>query len=85
MISSFLIKLLRCPGILALGELKTYGAALEMFLQQIAAHHILNKNKAVEVFLTSAEVSSLTLQHDLKSQQSCVNMETSLQDAITPA
>lgn len=48
-------KVIKQLGILALGELKTYGAALEMFLQQIAAHHILNKNKAVEVFLTSAE------------------------------
>ena len=45
-----------CPGVLALGDWKPYGAALEKFLQQVACHSLLSKNKAVEDFLTSAEV-----------------------------
>uniref|UniRef100_A0A3B4A859 Uncharacterized protein n=1 Tax=Periophthalmus magnuspinnatus TaxID=409849 RepID=A0A3B4A859_9GOBI len=41
--------------ILALGDWKPYGAALERFLQQVASHSVLSKNKAVEDFLTSSE------------------------------
>ncbi|KAJ0023656.1 hypothetical protein NQD34_003555 [Periophthalmus magnuspinnatus] len=44
-----------CAGILALGDWKPYGAALERFLQQVASHSVLSKNKAVEDFLTSSE------------------------------
>ncbi|XP_004545002.1 sorting nexin-5 [Maylandia zebra] len=42
-------------GFLALGECQPYCKALETFLQQVAAHSILSKNKAVEVFLTSSD------------------------------
>lgn len=44
-------------GFLALGELQPYSKALETFLQQVASHSILCKNKAAEVFLTSSDVS----------------------------
>lgn len=44
-------------GFLALGEWQPYCKALEIYLQQIATHSILSKNKAVEIFLTSSEVS----------------------------
>uniref|UniRef100_A0A3B5MXZ0 PX domain-containing protein n=1 Tax=Xiphophorus couchianus TaxID=32473 RepID=A0A3B5MXZ0_9TELE len=40
---------------LGLGEWQPYCKALETFLRQVAAHSILSKNKAVEVFLTSTE------------------------------
>ncbi|XP_077583432.1 sorting nexin-6 [Stigmatopora nigra] len=42
-------------GFLALGELRPYCIALETFLQQVAAHNLLRKNTAVEIFLTSSE------------------------------
>ncbi|KAM3622483.1 uncharacterized protein V6R79_025635 [Siganus canaliculatus] len=42
-------------GFLGLGEWKPYSKALETYLQRIAAHSILNKNKAVEIFLTSSD------------------------------
>uniref|UniRef100_A0A3B3V2X7 Si:dkey-28n18.9 n=1 Tax=Poecilia latipinna TaxID=48699 RepID=A0A3B3V2X7_9TELE len=45
------------PSFLGLGEWQPYCKALETFLRQVAAHSILSKNKAVEVFLTSTEVS----------------------------
>lgn len=48
-------KVVKQLGILALGEWKPYGAALEKFLQQVASHSVLSKNKAVEDFLTSTE------------------------------
>lgn len=48
-------KVIKQLGILALGEWKPYGAALEKFLQQVASHSVLSKNKAVEDFLTSTE------------------------------
>ncbi|XP_020792694.1 LOW QUALITY PROTEIN: uncharacterized protein si:dkey-28n18.9 [Boleophthalmus pectinirostris] len=48
-------KVLKQLGILALGDWKPYGAALERFLQQVASHSVLSKNKAVEDFLTSTE------------------------------
>ena len=44
-------------GFLALGEWQPYCKALEIYLRQIATHSILSKNKAVEIFLTSSEVS----------------------------
>lgn len=44
-------------GFLGLGEWQLYCKALETFLQQIASHSILSKNKAVEIFLTSSDVS----------------------------
>lgn len=48
-------KVLKQLGILALGDWKPYGAALEKFLQQVASHSVLSKNKAVQDFLTSTE------------------------------
>uniref|UniRef100_A0A3P9PLM4 Si:dkey-28n18.9 n=1 Tax=Poecilia reticulata TaxID=8081 RepID=A0A3P9PLM4_POERE len=39
----------------SLREWQPYCKALETFLRQVAAHSILSKNKAVEVFLTSTE------------------------------
>lgn len=48
-------KVIKHLGVLALGEWKPYGAALEKFLQQVASHSVLSKNKAVEDFLTSTE------------------------------
>ncbi|KAK7877433.1 hypothetical protein WMY93_031853 [Mugilogobius chulae] len=48
-------KVIKQLGILALGDFKPYGAALERFLQQVASHSVLSKNKAVEDFLTSSE------------------------------
>lgn len=44
-------------GFLSLGEWQLYRKALETFLRQIATHSILSKNKAVEIFLTSSDVS----------------------------
>lgn len=44
-------------GFLGLGEWQLYCKALETFVRQIAAHSILSKNKAVEIFLTSSDVS----------------------------
>uniref|UniRef100_A0A672G6I0 Uncharacterized protein n=1 Tax=Salarias fasciatus TaxID=181472 RepID=A0A672G6I0_SALFA len=40
---------------LALGDFRPYCKALETFLCQVAAHSILSKNKAVEVFLTNSD------------------------------
>uniref|UniRef100_A0A665X8N3 Si:dkey-28n18.9 n=1 Tax=Echeneis naucrates TaxID=173247 RepID=A0A665X8N3_ECHNA len=40
---------------LGLGEWQPYRKALETFLQQVASHNILNKNKALEIFLTSTD------------------------------
>ncbi|XP_072307604.1 sorting nexin-5 [Eucyclogobius newberryi] len=48
-------KVVKQLGLLALGDWTLYGAALERFLQQVASHSVLNKNKAVEDFLTSSE------------------------------
>ncbi|XP_047438074.1 sorting nexin-6 isoform X2 [Mugil cephalus] len=48
-------KVLKQLGFLALGEWQPYCKALETFLRQVAAHSILSKNKAVEVFLTSSD------------------------------
>uniref|UniRef100_A0A3B4TPX7 Si:dkey-28n18.9 n=1 Tax=Seriola dumerili TaxID=41447 RepID=A0A3B4TPX7_SERDU len=42
-------------GFLGLGEWQPYCKALETFLRQVASHSILNKNKAVEIFLTSTD------------------------------
>lgn len=44
-------------GFLGLGEWQLYCKVLERYLRQVAAHSILSKNKAVEIFLTSSEVS----------------------------
>lgn len=44
-------------GFLGLGEWQPYCKALETFLRRVAAHSILSKNKAVEIFLTSSDVS----------------------------
>lgn len=47
-----------CPaGFLGLGEWQPYCKALETFLRQVASHSMLEKNKAVEIFLTSTDVS----------------------------
>ncbi|XP_019942388.2 sorting nexin-5 [Paralichthys olivaceus] len=48
-------KVMKQLGFLGLGEWQPYCKALEMFLRQVASHSMLKKNKAVEVFLTSAE------------------------------
>lgn len=48
-------KVLKQLGVLALGDWKPYGAALEKFLQLVASHNVLSQNKAVEDFLTSTE------------------------------
>lgn len=46
-------------GLLATGDnWKPYCRALEAYLQQVAAHPTLNKNRDLETFLTSTEVSS---------------------------
>ncbi|XP_072238431.1 sorting nexin-5 [Leuresthes tenuis] len=48
-------KVMKQLGLLALGEWQPYCRALETFLRQVAAHNILSKNKALEVFLTSTD------------------------------
>ncbi|XP_022073539.2 sorting nexin-6 [Acanthochromis polyacanthus] len=48
-------KVIKQLGVLGLGEWQPYVKALETFLQLVATHKILNKNKAVEVFLTSSD------------------------------
>lgn len=48
-------KVMKQLGLLGLGEWQPYCKALETFLQQIATHSILSKNKAVEIFLTSSD------------------------------
>nr|XP_057911488.1 sorting nexin-6 isoform X2 [Doryrhamphus excisus] len=48
-------KIFKQLGFLALEELQPYCAALQTFLHQVAAHDILGKNKALEIFLTSSE------------------------------
>ncbi|KAF6722787.1 Sorting nexin-6 [Oryzias melastigma] len=48
-------KTLRHLGFLGLGEWQPYCKALETFLRQVAAHSILSKNRAVEIFLTSSD------------------------------
>ncbi|KAM9361644.1 sorting nexin-5 [Symphorus nematophorus] len=48
-------KVMKQLGFLGLGEWQPYCKALETFLQQVATHSILSKNKAVEIFLTSSE------------------------------
>ncbi|KAM4588467.1 sorting nexin-5 [Odontesthes bonariensis] len=48
-------KVMKQLGLLALGEWQPYCRALETFLRQVAAHCILSKNKALEVFLTSTD------------------------------
>lgn len=46
-----------CVGFLAMGEdWRMYCMALETYLQQVAAHTTLSKNKCLENFLTSSEV-----------------------------
>uniref|UniRef100_A0A3Q3JU19 PX domain-containing protein n=1 Tax=Monopterus albus TaxID=43700 RepID=A0A3Q3JU19_MONAL len=44
---------------LGLGEWQPYCKALETFLQEVASHSVLSKNKCVEIFLTSSDVSKL--------------------------
>uniref|UniRef100_A0A3Q3L5I9 PX domain-containing protein n=1 Tax=Mastacembelus armatus TaxID=205130 RepID=A0A3Q3L5I9_9TELE len=46
---------------LGLGEWQPHCKALETFLRQVASHGILSKNKAVEIFLTSSDVSRISL------------------------
>ncbi|CAJ1051126.1 sorting nexin-32 [Xyrichtys novacula] len=48
-------KVLNRLGFLGLGEWQPYCKALEIFLQQVAAHSTLSKNQAVEIFLTSPD------------------------------
>lgn len=48
-------KVMKQLGFLGLGEWQPYCKALETFLQQVAAHSVLSKNKALEVFLTSSD------------------------------
>eukprot|EP00066_Takifugu_rubripes_P022772 XP_011612038.1 PREDICTED: sorting nexin-6-like [Takifugu rubripes] len=48
-------KVLKQLGFLGLGEWQIYCRALETFLQQIATHGILSKNKALEIFLTHSD------------------------------
>ncbi|KAI3370188.1 hypothetical protein L3Q82_024966 [Scortum barcoo] len=48
-------KVMKQLGFLALAEWQPYCKALQTFLRQIAAHSILSKNTAVEVFLTSSD------------------------------
>lgn len=49
-------KVLKQLGFLAMGkDWQAYCMALETYLQQVAAHTTLNKNKSLEVFLTSSE------------------------------
>ncbi|XP_066522071.1 sorting nexin-5 isoform X2 [Hoplias malabaricus] len=49
-------KVLKQLGFLSLGdEYKIYCEALELYLQQVAAHTILSKSKALQSFLTSSE------------------------------
>uniref|UniRef100_A0A672G4L6 PX domain-containing protein n=1 Tax=Salarias fasciatus TaxID=181472 RepID=A0A672G4L6_SALFA len=48
-------KAMKQLGFLALGDFRPYCKALETFLCQVAAHSILSKNKAVEVFLTNSD------------------------------
>ncbi|XP_044078100.1 sorting nexin-6 isoform X2 [Siniperca chuatsi] len=48
-------KVMKQLGFLGLGEWQPYCKALENFLRQIAAHSILSKSKAVEIFLTSSD------------------------------
>ncbi|KAL6111577.1 uncharacterized protein ACO6RY_08526 [Pungitius sinensis] len=48
-------KVMKQLGFLGLGEWQLYCKALESYLRQVAAHGILSKNKAVEIFLTSSE------------------------------
>ncbi|XP_037107730.1 sorting nexin-6 isoform X1 [Syngnathus acus] len=48
-------KATRQLGFLGLEEFKPYCAALENFLHQVAAHNLLRKNKALEIFLTSSD------------------------------
>uniref|UniRef100_A0A3Q2YEQ8 Si:dkey-28n18.9 n=1 Tax=Hippocampus comes TaxID=109280 RepID=A0A3Q2YEQ8_HIPCM len=48
-------KIIRQLGFLGLEEFKPYCTALETFLHQVAAHNLLRKNKALEIFLTSSE------------------------------
>ncbi|XP_028262188.1 sorting nexin-6 isoform X2 [Parambassis ranga] len=47
-------KTMKQLGILGLGEWQPYCKAMETFLRQVAAHSVLCRNKAVEVFLTSS-------------------------------
>ncbi|KAF3856470.1 hypothetical protein F7725_017193, partial [Dissostichus mawsoni] len=48
-------KIIKQLGILGLGEWQAYCKAMETFVRQIAAHSILGKNNAVEIFLTSSD------------------------------
>ncbi|AWP02979.1 putative sorting nexin-5-like [Scophthalmus maximus] len=48
-------KVLKQLGFLGLGEWQPYCKALETFLRQVASHSMLEKNKAVEIFLTSTD------------------------------
>lgn len=48
-------KVMKQLGFLGLGEWQLYCRALETFLRQTAAHSILSKNKALEIFLTSSD------------------------------
>lgn len=54
---SLLLSLPSIAGLLATGDnWKPYCRALEAYLQQVAAHPTLNKNRDLETFLTSSEV-----------------------------
>ncbi|XP_057700914.1 sorting nexin-6 [Corythoichthys intestinalis] len=48
-------KAIKQLGFLALGELRPYCTALQNFLHQVAAHNLLRKNNALEIFLTSSD------------------------------
>ncbi|XP_026204494.1 sorting nexin-6 isoform X2 [Anabas testudineus] len=48
-------KVMKQLGVLGLGEWQPYCKALEAYLQQVASHRVLCKNKAVEIFLTSSD------------------------------
>lgn len=48
-------KVMKQLGFLGLEEFQPYCKALETFVQQVAEHTILRKNKAVEIFLTNPE------------------------------
>nr|XP_020448948.1 sorting nexin-6-like [Monopterus albus] len=48
-------KVMKQLGFLGLGEWQPYCKALETFLQEVASHSVLSKNKCVEIFLTSSD------------------------------
>ncbi|KAF7654453.1 hypothetical protein LDENG_00069590 [Lucifuga dentata] len=48
-------KVIKQLGFLGIGQWQPYCMAMETYLRQVASHSILNKNKAVEIFLTSSD------------------------------